>query len=132
CRLKVPNSFEQNMKSEFGEFVALFSANEFISQIGKISKEENIYIQHGKVEYLDYSTNPQKRVNAFIENKAEFYFQKNIYFEGQDEYRFIFPTFVSQEGIKLDLKTKVELVDEITNFSELLNAEYGLKIMFNH
>ena len=82
------------MKDRFGKYVVVYSPEDFKSKLDKYGKINSLRVEHGKVVYLDYSVNPSERIKSFIEGSANFYFQKDIFFDGQQEYRFVFPTLI--------------------------------------
>lgn len=131
CRLKIPEYFQILMRREFGEHIVFFSAPNFINKLDVYGKENNLHILNGKVQYLNYSVNPKERIQAHIENNEKFYFQKDIFFEGQEEYRFIFPGLVSEKAEVICLGSKIDVVEGIKTIDDLVNSDFGLMINFD-
>jgi len=130
CKLVIPKEYKENMKEEFGSEIVFFSANDFMDQLDNFGQKYNEKIMHGKVKYLDFRANPKERISAFIENRPDFYFQKDLIFEGQHEYRFLFPNITSSEGEILTLDNKVNTLEEINTLKDLENSDFNLIFEF--
>ena len=128
CKLSIPKEFEAQMKGSFGQYVVLYSASDFINKLDEFGKEKGLHISHGKVKYLDYSVNPSERIQSFIKGTPDFYFQKDIYFAGQEEYRFVFPTLMSEKAEVIKLGTNINYFKDIQTIDDLIKFESGLII----
>lgn len=121
CNLNIPDYFQELMKDSFGKYVVVYSPEDFKSKLDKYGKINSLRVEHGKVFYLDYSVNPSERIKSFIEGSANFYFQKDIFFDGQQEYRFVFPTLISYGAEILNLNSELEHIEEIETIEDLIN-----------
>lgn len=130
CRLIIPDDFKVSMGEDFGNTIALFNAGDFINQLEVYGKQNNTNILHGKVNYLDFKSNPQERISAFVENKPDFFFQKRLEFGIQQEYRFVFPDIISSKGEKIILPNRINLIEDINSISDIKEYEFGLTISF--
>lgn len=128
CKLRIPDEYKKEMEKNFGEVLVLFAAQDFIDLLGKYADENNQYVEYGRVKYLDYSSNPKERLEAFIDNKTEFYFQKDIAFENQFEFRFVFPEIKSKEAETINIGEIKSYYPTIENFKGLIEAELGLLV----
>ena len=128
CKLSIPKEFETQMKGSFGQYVVVYPAADFINQIDKFVKENDLHVNHGEVKYLDYSVNPSERIQSFRDGTPDFYFQKDIYFAGQEEYRFVFPTLVSEKAEVIKLGTNINYFKDIQTIDDLIKFESGLII----
>lgn len=126
CDLVMPQNFEKEMANNFGENLALFPAHSFISNVEETCKIKGINVEWRDVTYLDYSTNPKERVEAFFLKKSDFYFQKDISFKNQFEFRFIFPNLDSKKAEKIKIADLIGHYPEISTITDLKKT--GLKI----
>ena len=128
CKLSIPTEFEAQMKESFGQYVVVYPAADFINQLEKVVKENNLYVTHDKVKYLDYSVNPSERIQSFRSGNPDFYFQKDIYFAPQEEYRFVFPTLLSEEAEVIKLGSNINYIKDIQTIDDLIKFDGGLVI----
>lgn len=130
CSLCIPDNFIEEVRSSFGSEVAFFPQYEFIEALEEYGNKNNQHIEHGKVKYLDYSTNPKERIEAYFTNSINFYFQKDIYFKNQDEYRFVFPGILSEKPEVIVLDRKINALENISTVQDLLNNPVKMTLRF--
>lgn len=128
CKLSIPKEFEAQMKGSFGRYVVLYPATDFINQLDEFGKDNGLHISHGKVKYLDYSVNPSERIQSFIKGTPDFYFQKDMYFADQEEYRFVFPTLLSEKAEIFKLGSNINCSQDIKTIDDLINSDSELII----
>lgn len=123
CKLSIPKELETQMKESFGQYVVLYDALEFINQLNTFGKENDLHISHGKVTYLDYSVNPSERMQSYTEGTPDFYFQKDIFFASQEEYRFVFPTLLSDKAEVIKLGSNINYNKNIKTIDDLIQVD---------
>ncbi|WP_434351292.1 hypothetical protein [Trichococcus flocculiformis] len=129
CNLNIPEYFQELMKQSFGKYVVVYSPEDFKSKLDNYREINKLSVEHGKVVYLDYSVNPSERIKSFIEGSANFYFQKDTFFDGQQEYRFLFPTLISDKAEILNLNANIEYIADIETVEDLIN--YKCEVVVN-
>lgn len=131
CKIVPPDAYKREMESNFGNYITFFSSLDFIENLDQYGKNNDLKISHGRVKYLDFATNPSERVKAYVENKSNFFFQKDIFFDKQDEYRFVFENLVTDKPEVLELGQKIESVSDFKYIDDLLEKDVTFTIDFN-
>lgn len=128
ARLILPEELRVKALDDFGGHVAFINSGIFFEKIRKACNDQGISMFSNIVSYKDMNINHSERIHAFNDNESSFFFEKDLFFKYQNEYRLVFPDLISDEPEVLKVGS---LEDAITILSveEFLNME--LQFNFN-
>ncbi|MDD9149244.1 hypothetical protein OYT88_11835 [Sporolactobacillus sp. CQH2019] len=128
-KLIIPDELKIKAEETFGDSVMLLDVNDFVSKIRRYCDVNKIMLVHNIVDYKDMSKNHLSRFKAFNEEMPSFYFEKDILFAYQHEYRFVFPNIISEEPETLHLD-KLKDSNIIVSIKQFLNSDirFGINL----
>ncbi|WMX57436.1 hypothetical protein [Peribacillus sp. R9-11] len=109
--LALSDELKEKALENFGDHVMLIDIGRFIERLEQVCVEEGIKVIGNRVEYRDMSINHSDRIKAFGTGNANFFFQKDIFFAYQSEYRLVFPELISDKAEIIDIGS----IKEFTN-----------------
>lgn len=121
-KLVLPDELRIKALEDFGGYVAFINSGNFMKKINETCAEKGITYFSNKVSYLDMNQNHINRIQAFNNNELSFYFEKDLFFKYQHEYRIVFPDIISDDPETVNVG---DIEDEISIISmeEFLNGE---------
>jgi hypothetical protein len=128
-RLKLPDELREKATEDFGGYVAFINSGPFIDRIKEYCKQHGILFFGNMVRYIDMSINHSNRIKAFNENDVSIYFEKDVFFKFQNEYRLLFPEIISDVPETLQLGS-LEGIVNIMSVEAFLNSDliFNLKL----
>ncbi|MDR4887528.1 hypothetical protein RGU12_08130 [Fredinandcohnia sp. QZ13] len=88
-KLVLPDEMVEKAENEFGDHVALINVGKFFERVDEAANKKGVYIASNIVRYEDQSINRTERINAFNKGSLDLYFEKDIFFKYQNEYRLV-------------------------------------------
>ena len=116
-KLNLPDELKHLAAGMFGDHVMFISKPLFLERVYKECLEKGYQCIHGKVNYKDMSINYMERFVAFNEGKVELFFEKDKFYEFQNEYRIVILN-APKEGKALELE-----IGDISDISILTSLE---------
>ncbi|MGT4652480.1 hypothetical protein [Bacillus cereus] len=120
-KLVLPKEFKQQILDNFGDHVLIINPGAFLSAIK--SAGHSMYSNRVKYRKLDllYSD----RVDNFLHVKKERFFEKDNFFKYQNEYRYVFPSLISDNPIVLEIEN-IEKESILMSVEDFFNLELSI------
>lgn len=129
--LILSDELKQKALENFGDHVMLINIGLFIDRVEQICKDKGILVFRNKINYRDMSINHLDRMNSFSEGTVDFFFQKDNFFEYQNEYRLLFPELQSETPEIIDIGS-IEEFTKIIPTKDFLEGEMQFKIQLEN
>lgn len=126
----IPKEVLEVFRSEYGEYVCLVPAKEFINQVNTASKNQNLESIYNPVEYFDVKKFWAERMIAV--NSDKFFFQKNVRYLNEHEFRIVFKNVHGDKPVKINLGNPIKVVDNIETIDDLINFLESKIIKINY
>ncbi|TYS62529.1 hypothetical protein FZC76_20730 [Sutcliffiella horikoshii] len=124
-KLVLPQELKERALENFGDHVMCINIGHFLNRVEQVCRDKNIAVVRNAVEYRDMSINYTDRMEAFATSRSDFFFQKDIFFAYQNEYRILFPELISDKPEIIDIGN-IEKFTNILPTKTLIEGELQL------
>ncbi|MBX9972531.1 hypothetical protein [Cytobacillus firmus] len=118
AKIDIPIEDQEMFEQTFGD-TAVILTNEFTEKMIKASKESNLGIAIGNVQYQDYNFYSSERKKLFDEQAIDLLFWKDDFFINQREARFILTQVAVEDHYRLEIG-EIRGNSKVTSTKELL------------
>ena len=118
AKFTVPPDVLNVFKEEYGNFVCLVPAKPFLNQIMNLVTNQNLEISFDRVEYFDVRKYWPERVLAA--NGSKFFFQKDLKYSKEHEFRIAFGNIFEEKPVIIDLKESIKVIECVETINDLV------------
>ncbi|MGS0929535.1 hypothetical protein [Bacillus safensis] len=124
AKLVFPEGFKQQILDGFGDHVLIINPGAFLSAIESAGHS----MASNRVKYRNLDLLYSDRVDNFVQGKKERFFEKDNFFKYQNEYRFVFPSLISDSPIVLDIDN-IEKESTLMSVEDFFNLEMSILLL---